>query len=96
VCRRWRTDPGGFGSKLWLWSCRPDPGRWSFEECVDVVLLILCRFSGNEIRDWIRCLVSRRRWSGARELSWSWSVGVFEDGLDAAELGAGGAGVMVV
>ena len=98
MCRRWRTNPGRFGSKLWLWGCGPDRSRWSFEEGGDIVLLILGSFPGDKSRDWIRCFVSRRCWLGvaARERPRSWSVDVFEEGFDAAELWAGVAGVVVV
>ena len=59
---------------------------------------MLDSFPENEIRDWIRCFVSRRCWLGgaARERPRSWSVDVFEEGFDTAELWAGVAGVVVV
>ena len=61
-------------------------------------MLILGSFPGDKIRDWIRCSVSRRCWLGvaAREWPRGWSVNVFEESFDAAELWAGVAGVVVV
>ena len=96
MCRWWRTNLGRLGPKLCLWCWRPDRSRWSLEKCVDVVSLILGGFPRNKSRDWIRCFVSRRCWLGARKRPLSRSVNVLKDGLDAAELGAGVAGVMVM